>query len=190
MGWGFLFVIIMKKSELDNKFPTVRQGELHKVENYDMAAKDGFANWHLHHRLELTINGEFANSFDDLKRLGMYYRRPHYELIFLPVNVHGIIHSADGYKAFKVYASTLTNRNSEVHSTILELMKNEQTVPTRQRTKSVSVQVDSKYTDKINYIKLNGGLSSFIEGSLDKLQVDPTVMAAVKLIEDYKKQEG
>lgn len=60
----------------------------------------------------------------------------------------------------------------------------------RLKTKAITVYIDPMYTDKVDYLKHNGGLTRFIEESLDKLNVDPKIMAAVKLIEDYKKKEG
>ena len=45
--------------------------ELFKIENYDKAIADTTHTWDLHHRLELTLDGEFAHSREELKRLGM-----------------------------------------------------------------------------------------------------------------------
>lgn len=61
------------------------------IENYSEAAssKD---RWHCHHRLELTLNGEEALTVKDLKRLGMYYHRPAFELIFLKISDHTRLH--------------------------------------------------------------------------------------------------
>lgn len=63
-----------------------------KTENYDIAFTEGFKNWDVHHRLEFTINGEYAHSAAELKRLGMYYRRPYFELIFLRHEEHTSLH--------------------------------------------------------------------------------------------------
>lgn len=62
------------------------------VENYQLALKDDFKGWDLHHRLELTLDGEFAHTSDELKRMDMYYNRPYFELIFLPRSVHHQLH--------------------------------------------------------------------------------------------------
>lgn len=62
------------------------------IENYDLAKADNFKNWVCHHRLELTLDGEFANSHEDLKRMDMYYNRPAFELIFLTKQEHQKIH--------------------------------------------------------------------------------------------------
>lgn len=69
--------------------------EISKIENYDKAMSDNTQIWHCHHRLELTLNGEFAHSPEDLKKLGMYYNRPYFELIYLPRDEHLRLH----YKA-------------------------------------------------------------------------------------------
>lgn len=73
-----------------------REEELEKIENYDLALKDNFIGWDLHHRLELTLNGEFAVFADTLKRLDMYYHRPYFELIFLPRSEHLKLHKLVG----------------------------------------------------------------------------------------------
>lgn len=67
--------------------------DLSLVENYDKAKPDGFKGWHMHHRLELTLDGQPALTGDDLKRMGMYYNRPYFELIFLTVKEHRKLHS-------------------------------------------------------------------------------------------------
>lgn len=64
-----------------------------KIENYEQAVNDPECIWHLHHRLELTLDGEYALSSKDLIRLGMYYHRPYFELIFLNPSDHEIMHS-------------------------------------------------------------------------------------------------
>ena len=62
------------------------------IENYNEAVNDTENVWVCHHRLELTMDGEFANSKADLIRYGMYYHRPYFELIFLPDNIHRKMH--------------------------------------------------------------------------------------------------
>lgn len=66
--------------------------DISKIENYDKAVADTTQTWHLHHRLELTLNGEFAHSKADLIRLKMYYNRPYFELIFMPRSEHVRLH--------------------------------------------------------------------------------------------------
>lgn len=69
-----------------------RIGEEVKIENYELAKADNFKGWDIHHRLELTLDGDFAHSKEDLIRLGMYYNRPYFELIFLRHNEHSKLH--------------------------------------------------------------------------------------------------
>ena len=69
-----------------------RKGEQHLIENYDKAKKDNFKGWLIHHRLELTLDGQFAHHPEDLDRLGMYRNRPYYELIYLTVSEHTNLH--------------------------------------------------------------------------------------------------
>ena len=67
--------------------------DISKIENYEEAMNDKTQTWHLHHRLELTLDGEFALSRDQLKIHDMYYNRPYYELIFLTRSEHRRIHN-------------------------------------------------------------------------------------------------
>ena len=67
--------------------------DLSKIENYEQAIADTTQTWDLHHRLELTLDGEFALSQDQLKMHDMYYNRPYYELIFLTQAEHRRLHN-------------------------------------------------------------------------------------------------
>lgn len=66
--------------------------DLSKIENYYDAVNDKENNWVLHHRLEMTLNGEFACSQTDLIRMNMYYHRPAFELIFIKEEEHRKLH--------------------------------------------------------------------------------------------------
>lgn len=66
--------------------------DLSKIENYDKAIADQTQTWDIHHRLELTLDGEDALSMKDLKRMNMYYHRPYFELIFLTSAEHISMH--------------------------------------------------------------------------------------------------
>ena len=67
--------------------------DLSKIENYEQAIADKTKTWDLHHRLELTLDGEFALTRDKLKMHDMYYNRPYYELIFLTHAEHMRLHN-------------------------------------------------------------------------------------------------
>lgn len=69
-----------------------RKGEKLKIENYELAKADGFKGWTIHHRLELTLDGEFAHSRADLIRMDMYFNRPYFELIYLKASDHSKLH--------------------------------------------------------------------------------------------------
>lgn len=56
------------------------------------AIADTSQTWDIHHRLELTLDGEFAHSKAELIRLGMYFQRPYFELIFLTHTEHQRLH--------------------------------------------------------------------------------------------------
>lgn len=70
-----------------------KDGDLSKIENYELAKKDNFKGWVCHHRLELTLDGQIAHSADELKRFDMYYNRPYFELIFLKRSEHTSLHN-------------------------------------------------------------------------------------------------
>ena len=69
--------------------------DISKIENYDKAIADTSHTWVIHHRLELTLDGEFALTPEQLKMHDMYYNRPYYELIFLTRAEHNRLHRKD-----------------------------------------------------------------------------------------------
>lgn len=62
-------------------------GDISKIENYDKAINDDTQTWDCHHRLE-----ELGFTKDELKYLGLYYKIPADELIFLTRQEHIDIH--------------------------------------------------------------------------------------------------
>ena len=80
-----------------------------KIENYDKAIADK-KKWVCHHRLETTLDGDDAHSVSELKRMGMYYNRPYFELIFLSTSDHRKIHMTPAIKA-KLAAAKLGVNN-------------------------------------------------------------------------------
>lgn len=66
--------------------------DLSMIENYELAIADTTQTWQCHHRLELTLDGEFALSREQLKMHDMYFNRPYYELIFLTKAEHRRLH--------------------------------------------------------------------------------------------------
>lgn len=83
---------IAKDSER-KKVSYCRPGEFELIENYELAKADNFKGWDIHHRLELTLNDEYAHSKEELKRMDMYYNRPYFELIFLRHSDHTKLHN-------------------------------------------------------------------------------------------------
>lgn len=81
--------------------------DLAKIENYEKAIADKTQVWVCHHRLELTLDGEFALSHKQLKMHDMYYNRPYYELIFLTPSEHLRLHKKG--KNHPMYARTGKN---------------------------------------------------------------------------------
>lgn len=68
--------------------------DISKIENYEQAINDKEHKWDCHHRLELTLDGEYAHNIEDLKRMGMYYDRPYFELIFIKHSEHVSLHTS------------------------------------------------------------------------------------------------
>ena len=66
--------------------------DITKIQNYEQAINDKDHVWEIHHRLELNLDGEFAHTASELKRLGMYYHRPYFELILLTKAEHTRLH--------------------------------------------------------------------------------------------------
>lgn len=62
-----------------------------KINGYDEAISSS-EEYVCHHVLELTIDGQFAHTPSELKRLGMYWNRPAYELMFIKRSEHQIMH--------------------------------------------------------------------------------------------------
>ena len=60
------------------------------IENYNLAIADTTQTWHCHHRGEILPCGRFSR--DDLKKFGLYYKRPASELIFLTPTAHRQLH--------------------------------------------------------------------------------------------------
>ena len=67
--------------------------DISKIENYELAKRDNFRGWVIHHRLELVETGAVADSTkQDLKAWGIYYNRPASELIYLTKSEHQKLH--------------------------------------------------------------------------------------------------
>ena len=66
--------------------------DITKIEGYAEAVADTTQVWDCHHRLELTIDGKHAHSSAELKAMGMYYKRPYFELILLRKKDHLALH--------------------------------------------------------------------------------------------------
>ena len=65
--------------------------DLSLIENYDKAVADTTQTWECHHRGEVLPCGRFSR--DDLKKFGLYYKRPAAELIFLTPSAHRQLHN-------------------------------------------------------------------------------------------------
>lgn len=90
--------------------------DITKIENYDKAISDTENMWHCHHRLELTLDGEFANNKRELIRLGMYYKRPYFELIFLTEHEHKSLHARNQSELARKKMASPQNHPKKIRS--------------------------------------------------------------------------
>lgn len=94
--------------------------DISKIDNYEEAVQSDDI-YDCHHRLELTLEGEYAHSKEDLIRMDMYYHRPYYELILLPHKEHTKLHRKfnscfSGHKLSKEMKDKLINSHKgKVH---------------------------------------------------------------------------
>lgn len=65
--------------------------DISKIENYAEAITDKTKTWCCHHRLE--IQGKFKNSPELLKKCGLYFNVPAWQLIFLTKAEHNRLHN-------------------------------------------------------------------------------------------------
>ena len=112
-----------------------RTQERRLIENYELAKADNFEGWDLHHRLELTLDGEYALSASDLIRMNMYYDRPYFELIYLRHREHAKLHgharpvTDNMRKFFREYKFSVTSSNVNVMFRLLGSLLNDGTNP-------------------------------------------------------------
>ncbi len=91
------------------------------IENYNEAVADTENVWVCHHRLELTLDGEFANSKADLIRHGMYFKRPYFELIFMKKSDHFSMHRKRKAMSYETHLKSSRHQmgvNNSMHGKI------------------------------------------------------------------------
>ena len=98
--------------------------DLSKIENYEKAIADTTQTWHCHHRLELTLDGEFALTKEQLKMHDMYYNRPYYELIFLTPAEHRRLHMHMSEETRRKLSDAAKNISDETRRKMSEAKKN------------------------------------------------------------------
>lgn len=87
----FIYMIRKNMKALCSEDPSL-------IENYDKAVADTENLWVCHHRLELDEEGKTVHSKQELIDMGMYWKRPASELIFLTVSDHMALHMNDEVK--------------------------------------------------------------------------------------------
>ena len=60
--------------------------------------------------------------------------------------------------------------------------KGNKTMANRTKARAVTVYLDPKYNDTINYLKLTQGLTNYIEHCLDAVKVDPEKLKAMQVL--------
>ena len=70
--------------------------DITKIENYEQAINDDTQTWVCHHRLELNNEGKYQHSSKELQDMGLYFNRPHEELILLTRSEHQKLHGRSG----------------------------------------------------------------------------------------------
>jgi len=146
-----------------------------KIENYEKAINDTDQMWDCHHRLELTLDGEFAHSAKELQRLGMYYHRPYFELIFLTHAEHQRIHHtgknnplygknhSEEAKA-KISASmTGKQRSTETRLKISNAKKGKKITPFTSEHRQKLSEAKNVCSERYRQYKSNGGTLSWNE---------------------------
>lgn len=116
--------------------------DISKIENYEEAKADTTQTWACHHRLGLTLDGEFAHSKDELKRLGMYLDRPYFELQFLPPSEHKSLHRA-GKPGFP-HSDETKKKLSEAHKGKTKSEQTKRKMSESQKGKTLSDETKQK----------------------------------------------
>ena len=62
------------------------------IENYNQAISDEERTWEIHHRIECDENGRTLFTCKQLKEMGLYFKRPASELIFVTRSMHWKLH--------------------------------------------------------------------------------------------------
>ena len=71
---------------------------LELVENYQQAKADNFADWCIHHRLEVQQDGT-RMSRQELKDKDLYFNRPANELVFMRMPEHKSLHNLGKHRS-------------------------------------------------------------------------------------------
>ena len=136
--------------------------DISKIENYDKAISDTSQTWVLHHKLELTLNGEFAHSRTDLIRFGMYFKRPYFELIFLPKFEHQRLHKSG--KNNPMYGNHFTSESRRKISDAVKSWWGERgKVVLSHETRKKMTKVKTEHRNAYHQYKSNGGTMSWNE---------------------------
>ena len=84
---------LIAKDRVRKQTSYVKDGQIDLIENYELAAKDNFERWEIHHRIELHPDNTVRFTRQSLINLDLYYDRPPSELIWLSSLEHRRMHS-------------------------------------------------------------------------------------------------
>lgn len=84
--------VFMKNKQIFRMAKKYCKDPIEKIPGYKEAMESDEV-YVIHHILELTMDGDRANTVEDLIRMGMYYDRPYFELLFLPTREHSRLHN-------------------------------------------------------------------------------------------------
>lgn len=71
--------------------------EITSIENYELAKKENFDGWCIHHKMELVSTGAVVDSSkQELIDWEIYYNRPASELMFMRIAEHTRLHHKKG----------------------------------------------------------------------------------------------
>lgn len=150
------------------------------IENYDLAIKDNFKGWTVHHRLETHMFNDESGKFDilrdlndfmstdALKKLNMYYYRPASELIFMKKSEHAKLHFKDKNLS-ESHKRKIGLANKNKHRTELEKRNLRQKNTGKKLSESTKQKIGDFWRGKEN---CNKGRRCYTNGEINKLSFE------------------
>ena len=86
------------------------------IENYHEAIADQTRTWEIHHRRECDSEGRTLFTKKQLKEMGLYYKRPASELVFVTRSMHWKLHRELREKCGKMTGAINGKKSAIKHS--------------------------------------------------------------------------